>query len=663
MKKIISSVLAIATVFGGALSFNVTSSAKSFIQDNDFYLYNVYDTVDTEPVFENIIQDYRDTELVKRVLKGIDPSWTDVQKVAYVYSYIANQTRYGGGGSTYCSLYQGHGTCMSYTYAFKDIMDTLGFPCHYVSGVATVDKVLSGHAWNVVKVNGKWYNIDCNKLEFLQGNITPSGYYEDTCCDTHWSATGTNNFKVVSSSEYREKFSEGFYFESNGKWYYCSGTTVCSINNNLHISSIVAKYSLIYDCKTELVPDPVVLWENDIGWEPSCFTVANEKLYYDWKGTIREYNPQTNSTRIVYTIPYTVKSGKGGTQNHGDVTYSGKAQKFYEAGDCKNSPIAWIGSDKYAIYYILRDGTQGSVALGSDKNKLELTSTSKTIRVGEVTYATCMSSSMYRAGGFKEEYANPVTYKSSNTSIVDIDEDGYAYAKKTGTATITVSAFGRKNSYKITVKPYSYLGDTDGVEVRSASRGEYSNANTTTSSSSSGFDNRGGSLALDVNKKVKLSYLFTKSDSSVKFSSSNTKVAKIVKSSNGTRYVKAVGEGTAKISATLNGNTQSVDVTVVNIKKNTKISSVKLGKYGKDYDGSTTTVTLTSPKASGADEYEIVCYFTDNPNILNLTIHSNANPRSSNNEVTAVVKKSGKVKVYAINTSGDVKIVTLNVKK
>lgn len=57
------------------------------------------------------------------------------------------------------SIAKGTGSvCEAYAQAFKDLCDKFQIECIYVSG-KTIEGV--GHAWNKVKIDGTWYNVDC----------------------------------------------------------------------------------------------------------------------------------------------------------------------------------------------------------------------------------------------------------------------------------------------------------------------------------------------------------------------------------------------------------------------------------------------------------------------------------------------------------------------
>lgn len=653
MKKLISLLVTIATIASSAVAMTTSASAaKTETSGGANWLTTGYtgfdgftsdcDRKEKGTAFNELPRHYQmvATELCKRITNNIDPSWTDVQKVAYAMSRINNQIRYGGGGSIYQGLFCGYGTCMSYNGSFKCVMDLLGIPAHRVSGTMGKGQ-LAGHAWNVVKINGVWYDIDANKAAFLRPDHA-NGYYEDTCCDTKIYENGTPNFKVTKSSDYYYT-GDACYFESNGKWYQYSNTGIYSVRSSLYDSGSNKIYDLELNVPegTYSAKEAFNKYANGEGWEPSVFAVANEKLYYDWKDSIYEYNPQTNSSKKMYTIPYTIKSG---TSKHSKVAYNIDNQHFTDVNSCSNSPIAWLGADKYALYYVLRDGKTGSIAFGSDKTKLELTSTSKTINVGEVTYATCMASTEYVCGV-------SVKYSSSNPSVADVDEAGLVYGNKAGTATITVEAYGRKNSYKVTVK--NGTGKSDGVKATKVGNNNNSNNSATidnsTANTSADIEAYGLGIALDVDKKVKLSYYFNKTDSSVKFTIADKKVAKIVKDTKGNKYIKSVGEGDTKIKATYNGKTVEMVVSVRDLKKNSSSLSVTAKTVKKV---GVKMLYLTAKLSKGSDD-GVMFY---NASGKKLSLYSN-----DFTSAHFIIKGSGKVKLYAVTTSGKVKTINVTI--
>lgn len=93
-----------------------------------------------------------------------DPTMSEREKIKAVHDWIIQNTSYDY--DRYLSKTVPHSShtmagvmqykiavCDGYTRTFQFFMDVLGIPCKCQSG--------SGHAWNIVKVDGSWYRVDC----------------------------------------------------------------------------------------------------------------------------------------------------------------------------------------------------------------------------------------------------------------------------------------------------------------------------------------------------------------------------------------------------------------------------------------------------------------------------------------------------------------------
>ena len=105
------------------------------------------------------------------IKKTITSDMSDAQKVKAVHDYIAFNCAYDYDnllrGTIPAVSYTAEGVllkkkavCQGYAEAFKLLMDMLGIPCKMVTGTADNGGGYAGHAWNIVKVGGKWYHID-----------------------------------------------------------------------------------------------------------------------------------------------------------------------------------------------------------------------------------------------------------------------------------------------------------------------------------------------------------------------------------------------------------------------------------------------------------------------------------------------------------------------
>lgn len=85
---------------------------------------------------------------------------TDLEKEKYVYKALQNSVEYDENAamnqSAYSALVNKKSVCAGYSRAFQYIMMQLNIPCYFCSGNANGGL----HAWNIVKIDGKYYNVD-----------------------------------------------------------------------------------------------------------------------------------------------------------------------------------------------------------------------------------------------------------------------------------------------------------------------------------------------------------------------------------------------------------------------------------------------------------------------------------------------------------------------
>lgn len=94
----------------------------------------------------------------------VDDTMDDVQKALVIHDYLCMIALYPRLAytsddkqiyhSAYGMFYDGTVVCAGYALAYSAIMNYLGIPCKYVIS----DEM--AHAWNIVQINGKWYNVD-----------------------------------------------------------------------------------------------------------------------------------------------------------------------------------------------------------------------------------------------------------------------------------------------------------------------------------------------------------------------------------------------------------------------------------------------------------------------------------------------------------------------
>lgn len=112
------------------------------------------------------IQYYKDLDTVgfnmgvNRAMELINEnaSYTDMQKAIILHDYLAIQVEYDANASNrysaFGALRDGKAVCQGYALAYKYLLNKAGIECHIVTS-----KTLN-HAWNIVKLNGKYYHVD-----------------------------------------------------------------------------------------------------------------------------------------------------------------------------------------------------------------------------------------------------------------------------------------------------------------------------------------------------------------------------------------------------------------------------------------------------------------------------------------------------------------------
>ena len=176
---------------------------------------------------------------------------TDMEKVFYVHDWLVQNIAYDAehlseflpdDHNAYGALCEGTAVCEGYAKAYAFTMNKLGIPCVIV----TSDDL--SHAWNMVQLGGKWYQVDCTWDDPLtcEGTSDQLGYckHKSLLCSTEkvnanhsddgddsvafdLENLGTQNIVNLATDDTYEntwwKDKESAIFPCGGDWYYASG--------------------------------------------------------------------------------------------------------------------------------------------------------------------------------------------------------------------------------------------------------------------------------------------------------------------------------------------------------------------------------------------------------------------------------------------------------
>lgn len=100
---------------------------------------------------------------IKDILKKMKlDSKSDYEKIKLIHDYIVKNNAYDESltyYSAYDVLFNKSSTCQGYALLNYKMLTEAGIPCRIITGLAG-DKNPVNHAWNIVKLQGKWYNVD-----------------------------------------------------------------------------------------------------------------------------------------------------------------------------------------------------------------------------------------------------------------------------------------------------------------------------------------------------------------------------------------------------------------------------------------------------------------------------------------------------------------------
>ena len=104
-------------------------------------------------------------EEMETIEKGINPNWSQEQKVIYLYERIKSSILYDPRHEQKLSsetrslrgLITKASVCAGYALIFKEFLDRQGITCRYVEGLTNTG---GAHAWNVITINGRNYGFD-----------------------------------------------------------------------------------------------------------------------------------------------------------------------------------------------------------------------------------------------------------------------------------------------------------------------------------------------------------------------------------------------------------------------------------------------------------------------------------------------------------------------
>lgn len=222
-------------------------------------------------------------EKLASIYKLVNNSMTDEQKTLVIHDYLVSHAEYDLNYKNYTSygvLMDGRGVCQSYALAYMYILNHLGIETHLVSSRSM------NHAWNAVKMDGQYYNVDCTFDDPIYdrfGQARHTYFLRSTEEMEELGHTFDNKLYECTSTKYSSSFwraaNSPVYFQ-NKNAYYIKWGSLCRCNLTDGAEETLSQ--------TESFRDTLAQKDN--------------ALYYCSKQNIYEYSLEDNTETVIINL-------------------------------------------------------------------------------------------------------------------------------------------------------------------------------------------------------------------------------------------------------------------------------------------------------------------------------------------------------------------------
>ncbi|MCR5104366.1 MAG: leucine-rich repeat protein [Eubacterium sp.] len=283
--------------------------------DGTVYSVKVEYISDDAEYLKSMIAQYNNA--MDKCISGMDKSWSDLEKLIYINDYLVGLCEYDLNADhrydAYGALVGHKAVCQGYSMAFKALAEKVGIPCYIVSS----DQ--KNHAWNIVKLNGRFYMLDVTWNDVSENTLGYQKYkfflksenwfkseYGEHCADDY-EIHGAKVTPVADDNYYDDYFwssaGSGLYIYLkfvDGQWYGTDGAGKI-IKYSCNGKDMTAEEGAIVDLSQ-------VFWwipgEHQGYYAVTAMKIASygKNLLYSTPKQIMMYDSETGKATPVYTL-------------------------------------------------------------------------------------------------------------------------------------------------------------------------------------------------------------------------------------------------------------------------------------------------------------------------------------------------------------------------
>ena len=236
---------------------------------------------------------------VKKAVKCVKGNMSELEKAMVLHDYIVMNTAYNDSQNkssrlNICGvLLENQANCQGYTIAYKALLNKIGIKSKCVTSIKLK------HAWNLVRIDNKWYNVDVTWDDQLINNqdsygIVSHKYFMGST--SYFKSNGHYGFEANEASGtkydnmYWKDIESAFYY-SKGKWLYLWDKGIVQRN-----SLTGGREKLLYKTKNSWRTDTKIYKAN-----ASSFVKFNDNKYYFIDGNnIYMYTKSANKADVIW---------------------------------------------------------------------------------------------------------------------------------------------------------------------------------------------------------------------------------------------------------------------------------------------------------------------------------------------------------------------------
>lgn len=396
--------------------------------------------------YDDSYDDNAFVDATREALAVVKPEMSDLEKAVVLHDYLAVNCEYDkenlDKGKVPDVSYTAYGTlvnrisvCEGYALTYKYLLNQAGIECLMVKSEAM------NHAWNLIQLNGKYYQVDVTwddpTWDLIGRARHKYMFRSDTAfvnnCEHHdWIVT--EGSEVVDYKATDTSYDNAFWLKCNAPLvfveedcYYVTYNGTGVINKN-SLSDITGDGTTVCDIGTWTVWNGSGFWQNAF----SGLFYVNGRLYYNDKSSIRSFTLDDMGNAIDQREEFKADTANG--YIYGSAFCQGKVYYSLHQSPNESAKETVLTAD---ITFETEDPTEIPV------EKIELDKETVMLAVGDKTVLKAAITPSYATD-------TAITWESSDNLIAEVS-DGVITAIMAGSCTITASAGGKKAFCEVTI--------------------------------------------------------------------------------------------------------------------------------------------------------------------------------------------------------------------